>query len=228
MKIGTFGLIGAAALASAANAEFLGWETELITLVNGHTIMNVYAKFDNSGDRVVNVYDAAITTNTAGGFYQSAGQPYWQVSGTQNKMTSDDSYVCIGTNPNGNGNPSGSITAGDPSFVNYNAESGTTTYDFSVIEGSGTGAGWYNNNPGNTWGFANTGDNRVLVAHFVATSAQGADAVNWNATLTITKAGFTGSFTRGAGQNTFAWIIPGPGAMAFLGLAGLASRRRRA
>ncbi len=223
MKIGTFGLIGAAAFVSVAGADFTGWSTELITLGNGHTIMNVYANFDNVGDRVINVYDAAISTNTSGGFFQGTN-PFWQ-PGTQNAMTSDDSWVAIGTNPSGSGNASGSITSGDPSFVNFNDANEST--DFSYIESSGTGAGWYNNNPGNTWGFATGG--KVLVAHFVAANAQGlGESVSWNATMTITRAGMTGSFTRGAGQNSFAWIIPGPGALAFLGVAGLASRRRRA
>ena len=115
MKIGTFGLIGAAAFVSVAGADFTGWSTELITLGNGHTIMNVYANFDNVGDRVINVYDAAISTNTSGGFFQGTN-PFWQ-PGTQNAMTSDDSWVAIGTNPSGSGNASGSITSGDPSFV---------------------------------------------------------------------------------------------------------------
>jgi hypothetical protein len=222
-----FALIGSAAVlscAAAANADFTGWQTEIITLGNGHTIMNVYAGFDNSGDRVINVFNTDITTNAAGGFFQSNTNPFWQ-PGTQNKLTSDDSWVCIGTNPSGSGNASGSITSGDPSFVNFNDANESS--DYSFIESSGTGAGWYNNNPGNTWGFANQGGNRVLVAHFVFATGQGAGlSVSWDATLTIKKNGQTGSETAGQGQ--FEFFIPGPGALALLGVAGLAARRRRA
>ncbi|MBL9140499.1 MAG: hypothetical protein JNK53_01415, partial [Phycisphaerae bacterium] len=126
----------------------------------------------------------------------------------------------------GSNNASGSITSGDPSFVNFNDANESS--DFSFIESSGTGAGWYNNNPGNTWGYANVGGSRVLVAHFVVANGQGNGpiSINWSATLTIKKAGATGSETAGAGQ--FNFVIPGPGALALLAVAGLASRRRRA
>lgn len=222
-----FAFIGSAAVlscAAAANADFTGWQYT-VSQSGGFTIMNVYAGFSNTGDRVVNVFNADITTNAAGGFYQSAGSPFWQATTGQN-ANSVDSFVCIGTNPNGNGNVSGSITAGDPNFLNYNDGSGTTTYDFSVIESAGTGAGWYNNNPSNAWGFANQGNSRVLVAHFVFAPQEGALVVNWSATMTIKKDGQTGSETAGTGN--FQFFIPAPGALALLGVAGLASRRRRA
>jgi hypothetical protein len=230
MKIGLFGILGAAALVSAANADFVGFQAELINLGSGRTAMNVFAVFTNSGDRVINIYDTAISTNTAGGFYQAAANPWWKPGSTQNYLTADDSYVTIGTNPNGNGNAGGSITAGDPSFVNF--DDANESSNFSVIEGSGTGAGWYNNNPGNTWGFANMiAGNKVLVAHFVAASPTSAltlqSFLTWNVKMTYTKNGQTGGFTGTANQQ-FAWIIPGPGALALLGVAGLSSRRRRA
>jgi hypothetical protein len=222
-----FALIGSAAvigLASAANAGFTGYQVETFQIGNTW-IMNVYAGFSNSGDRVFNVYNTNISTNHAGGFYQAAANPFWKPATNQNKNTSVDSWVTIGTNPNGNGNSSGSIVAGDPSFVNFDDSNDST--DFSVIESSGTGAGWYNNNPGNLWGYADQGGNRVLLAHFAfAPNQGGGNTVFWSALLTIRSAGSTQAETVGGGN--FQFFIPGPGALALLGVAGLASRRRRA
>lgn len=221
MKIGTFGLLGAAAFASAASAAFTGWSSEVVNLNNGRYILNVYANFSDTGDRLLNCVNANITTNSAGGFYQSAANPFWAPGGTQNSMTSDDSWVTIDTNPNGNGNAFGG-TSGDPNFVNFNDSSGTTTYDFSVIESAGTGAGWFNGNPSNSYGFADGG--RVLAAHFVVTGSS--SVVNWNVTCIVKLSNGQTVTGQGTGPNTFA--VPAPGAIALLGAAGLASRRRRA
>ena len=224
MKIGTFGLLGAAALASAASAAFTGWSSEVINLGNGHYIMNVYANFNDTGDRLLNCVNANISTNAAGGFYQSASNPFWAPGGTQNKSTSDDSWVTIDTNPNGNGNAFGG-TSGDPNFVNFNDSSGTTTYDFSYIESAGTGAGWFNGNPSNTYGFADGG--KVLAAHFVCGNVTADTSVAWNVTCIVKLSNGQTVTGQGTGANTF-FFIPGPGALALVGAAGLASRRRRA
>lgn len=224
MKIGMFGLIGAAALATAANANFTGYSHELITLGNGHVIANVYANFSHANDRVLNVYNSNITTTHVGGFFHSAGNPFWKAGNTQNKNTGDDSWINIGTNPNGTGNAGGNggSTVGDPNFVNFDDANDST--DFSVIESIGTGAGWYNGSPANTYGYAFDAG-RVLLGHLVFDTNQG--EVTWQGSLTVYLNGATSS-TSGVGMQPYSFTIPAPGALALLGLAGLATRRRRA
>ncbi len=226
MKIGMFGLIGAAAFATAANAAFTGYVTEIISLGSGNKVMNVYASFSNANDRVLNVYNTAITTNNASGFFQSAGNPFWKAGNTQNKATSDDSWVAIGSNPNGSGNAGGNggSVVGDPNFVNFDDANDST--DFSFIEGIGGGAGWYNGSPANTYGYAFDAG-RVLLAHFVFAGSTSNTAVSWSVSMAVTFAGDT-SATSGVGQGANTFLIPAPGALALLGVAGLSSRRRRA
>ncbi len=208
----------------------MGFEVERITLGNGHRVLNVFAKFSNSGDRVLNVYRSDISTTNGNGFFQSAGNPFWKPGNTQNKNTSDDSWVCIGTNPNGSGNAGGSggNVVADPNFVNFDDANDSTDFSFIESVDAQNGAGWYNGTPTNTYGYAFDA-NRVMLAHFVADDAQLGDKLNWYARLTITRPGVPGSSeVVPTGGVMFDWIIPAPGALALLGVAGLASRRRRA
>lgn len=226
-----FALIASAATLSCAavsSADFVGFEADRIILGNGHIVLNVYAKFTNSGDRVLNVFRSDITTDNASGFHQS-GNVFWKAGNTQNKNTSDDSWIVVGANPNGTGNAGGSggNVVGDPNFVNFDDANDST--DFSYIESvdEDNGAGWYNGTPTNTYGYAFEAGNRVLLGHFVAADALLGDQLHWFAKLTITRPGIGGSMEV-QGDGTFDWIIPAPGALALLGVAGLASRRRRA
>lgn len=166
-------------LATASTADFIGWQTEAIMLPSGRYAMNIYAGFSNSQDRVQFVYDVALTTSAFNGFYQSPEHPFWQ-PGIQNKLTSDDSWVTIGTHPNGNGNSAGSTITPVPEFMNFDDGNGAT--DFSFIDGGRDGAGWYNNNPQSAWGYANVGQNRVLLAHIVVTHNS---LVRWSATMQV-------------------------------------------
>ena len=91
------------------------------------------------------------------------------------------------------------------------------------------GAGWYDATPGtaNTIGAGGTqGGYRILIAQIVRSgddSAQGVSnhslQLSWKVAGTTTAIFGNGSFEIG--------VIPAPGAMALLGLAGLAGRRRR-
>lgn len=222
---------GAAALACthATQADFLGWTFETaFPASNGFWGMNVYALLSSPGDRLTACSHAAITTTYSGGFYQSAGNPFWSPSSTQSSSTSLDSWVTIGTNPNGNGNAFGG-TAGGADFVNFADYSGTTTYDFSVIESGPGGASWYNPSPANSYGYPIGG--KVLVAHFVF-NLPGVDepfaprgAVYWNVTANLTLENGV-QMNVGGGDHVFAWI-PGPGPLAVLAVAGLGQRRAR-
>lgn len=222
--------------AGAAQAAFLGWEAQWITLGNGHLIGNVYAMFSNSNDRVLALYDTHIISNQP--FHQSAANPFWMPASNQNKHTSDDSWVALGTNPSGSGNVgTNGIVQGDSDFVNFTDSQGAT--DFSYIQNSGGGAGWFNANPSNGYGYAFETFNgtygqpiirSVLLAHFVLTDYGGPPFLNifWQGSLAVQFAGDS-EVTYGVGADMPKHIMPLPGpSVLSLGLgAGMAFRRPR-
>ena len=197
----------------------------------------------------------SITTNSAGGFLQGAGaQGVWAPSGSQN-WTTLDSFLTIGGGFNtttqtflANGN-----TAGDPPWnVTYTdtdtGETATANAFNTASNASGFENPYLNNIPA-TGGFfiagtssparslAALGANRsvssnaaaaaasfgMLVGQFyVAQSSEAVKFTNMGATLrrsdsTLSQAAFSVTVA-----------VPAPGALALLGVAGLASRRRRA
>lgn len=205
-----------------SGADFYGWTIDHIDLPNGNVIINVYAGFTRTSDRLLRVYDANVTTNVAGGFHQSEQNPFW-VPAFQDPQTDDDSFVCIDVNPAGNA--TASYVTPDPNFVNFDDVYGATT--FNAIEGVGSGAGWTNANPTGSIGLAD--GYKVLVAHFVARGTPQQHPSGWlwwNVTLSYESNGQT----QHASQSIiWPWhIVPGPGGLAFLGLGALAPRRRRA
>jgi hypothetical protein len=262
MKIGFVAFLGTAAVATVANADFIGW-TANVRNVSGGYLINVFAVTDNSTDVILNVYGGTpgtpgagfITTNSAGGFKQGAGaQGVWAPSGSQN-WTTLDSFLTVGGGFNtttqtflGNGN-----TAGDPPWnVNYTdtdtGETATANAFNTASNASGFENPYLNNIPA-TGGFfiagtssparslAALGANRNASSNAAAAAAGfgmlvgqfyvaqlGVDSVkftNMGATLrrsdnSLSQAAFNIS------------VIPAPGALALLGVAGFASRRRRA
>jgi hypothetical protein len=171
-------------MGATARAEFLGLSGELIGLGTGRVVANVYAQFDDVNDRVLAVGDATIFTNVPGGFYQSSANPFFR-PGTQHVMTSQDSFVCIDTAPGSFTTVAGSIE-GNAQFFNYSDAQGAT--NFSIIQGSGSGAGWSTTTPTGATGLADQG--KVVLAHLVV----GPDNVTecsglwWSSTVTYFRA----------------------------------------
>lgn len=191
-------------------------------------MMNIYGNFNSPTDRAYFVANSAITTTIAGGFFQSAENPFWKPGAGQNKNTSVDSWVTLGANPNGNGNAY-SETVGDGNFLNFADYSGTTTYDFSVIEGSRDGgAGWYNASPLNAYGFPM--DGKVLLAHFVFyVPGVGENQAPMGTVKFLAFIGWKepmyGFHTNGS--YAVFQFVPGPGALAIWTLPGLMKSRQR-
>ncbi|MBL9148904.1 MAG: hypothetical protein JNM94_09450 [Phycisphaerae bacterium] len=202
MKMGVIAGAAALAIAGFASAGFVGFEVENLGLVNGKSAWKVYAKFNSANDVVLNVFNV---TGVTGSFNQAdfAGGS-WAPQFTSNPT--EDSYVTVGGTPGF----SNSTTA-DPNW-------GGSGFNQPGIP---NGAGWFNNNPPNLQGKVD-GNLRTLIAQFVFTSATpsvftGTASVGFNQGLGTPTVFGNGSFT-----------IPAPGAVALLGLAGLAGRRRRA
>ena len=218
MKI--LGLAAALAVVGSANANFTGYSVSSTT--NGtYNMYQVFGNFDGATDTVLNAFQIhAIVGSSLAGFVHNdaltSGAPS-TVSGTWNPQFvlapgAFDSYVCIG---GGTGFASNNSTNGDPGW-------GTGLNQPGIPDGPTVGvAGWFNSNPPNLQGRVVSG--QVLLASMVL-------AVGDTTGRTFfMKVGYN-SGVAGApvqfGEGLF--TLPTPGAVALLGLAGLAGRRRRA
>ncbi len=230
-KIGLIGLIGAASLAAAANAGFTGWQA--IVRANGaQTYVDVFAGFNTAGDKLLNVFNMNISLTGGAAFVQQTGvaASKWKpVDDTSNNNLAD-SFVTLGGFDGGDGNMYTSYsTAGDPNFTNYTTSNQTTIPAL---------AGWYNGVPTATdilaidvstfsgWSGAKegaAGSLSVWVGHFLVNKAVTDNT--WSLSFSGSAAFNTG--TNAADTRSF-HAVPAPGAFALLGLAGMASRRRRA
>jgi|SwirhirootsSR3_FD_contig_91_2553269_length_724_multi_3_in_0_out_0_1 MYXO-CTERM domain-containing protein len=203
MKMGV--LAGAAALAVTgfASAAFVGTDVQS-SIINGKTVFKVYAVFNSASDVVLNVFGV---NNITGAFFQSdfvGGS--WAPQFTNPADVLTDSFVTVG---------------GLPGFANStNADPGWGGPGFNQ-PGIPAGAGWFNSNPPNLQGKVDPVTLKTFIAQFSYAGAIDAFTtpvqIGYNQGIgTVTQFG-TGSFS-----------VPAPGAIALLGLAGLAGRRRRA
>ena len=242
-------VVGAATVVASADAGFLGFVASARN-VGANTVIDIFAGVSNASDKFLNVYD--LTSN--GVYVQKAGlaTKTWKPDAagfTSTRNTSDDSFMTAGTfsggayggeyfaSTNTNGDPNFTGTSwnatpasaaattipalagwytGDPTSVDNSAESlaGLAGRVNGTLASLTTGGG-----PGDTnaaygiWcaHLVVAGNNKVLGTDF-----------NFSAFASI-KDGVTG----GTSQASSIFHIPAPGAIALLGLAGFASRRRR-
>lgn len=233
------------AVAASANAGFQGFVAS-VRDVGAYTVIDIFAGVTNQSDKFLNAYDMSISTTVAGGFYQAAGlaNKTWKpdASNFNSTRSSIDSFMTAGTysgGPYGGQYYASTNTNGDPSF-NGTSWNGTPASPAATTVPAN--AGWYVGDP-------NTIDTRAeslagLVGRVNGTSGAGTPS-SWGiwishivlegngrtlgtdvsyAGFASIKDGLSGAVSQGA--STFA--VPAPGAVALLGLAGFASRRRRA
>jgi len=219
-------LLGALALiSSSATAGFTGWTVERATTAGGNIQYKVYGNFDASNFVALNVYNFAT------------------VSGAPMNAIHDDTYLDPVTElPTGTWNPTFNATTisgrrENDSFVaiaDSNTASGNdTTLDPSFVPSNKNfipnNAGWYDATSGSanviTAG-GTAGNYRMMVLQIVRAggvedlSSTFSMVFGYKVSSTTTALAGSGSFTIG--------IVPAPGALALLGLAGLTGRRRRA
>ena len=238
MKIALIGVVGAASMVVAADAGFLGFVASVRT-VGANTVIDMYAGVDNASDKFLNVYNANISTTLAGGFVQKAGfyTKTWRPDGaTSTRSTLDDSFMTAGGSAyGGEYYPSGQ-TNGDPNFTGTSWTPTATSPPFTTVPPN---AGWYTGDPDsldnnaeslagitgrqNLSGGA-TANFGVWCSHFVVVGENA--VINFSAFSSI-KDGISGAVSQSQSSGAFN-AIPAPGALALLGLAGFASRRRRA
>ena len=220
------GTAATAALATAASAEFLGFDGNVNT-IGDYTVIQMHAVFDNDSDIALNLYESSITTGDGAGFNHSdvqagAGGTWSPTASLDIPGFADsaiDSYVNIGYG------------------VGPDAAFNSTTLDPTFNDATGglgpnipTGAGWYNGNPvSEITGTAYSGGEdgisgfSVMVGQFVFETAR-MDTLDWfvfNAEIGYADPGVA------FGGGEFTYGVPAPGALALLGLGGIASRRRR-
>ena len=226
MKFSTLAFISSASLAicSLASADMTGTvyaSTSVISADDGSfgsafngTVVDLWMEFDSNDDVLLNVFDFNLNdANLGRDFYQSGTGSSWTASTNGDIFTTDallyaDSFVTIGGGPL-DSNGTSLDPNGDPNSSN---------------------SGWYNSNPNNPNGqvvstdVTNTGLG-VFIGRF---SINGLDYPGDVLDLTGTSGWATynqGLGTEGVQMNFT--VVPAPGAIALLGLATLAGRRRR-
>ena len=252
MKTALFVATAAASVVASADAGFAGF-VAFSRNVGANTVIDVFAAVDNAGDKFLNVYN----TVSNGTFVQKAGlsNKTWKPDAanfTSTRSVSDDSFMTAGTfsggsyggeyyaSGNTNGDPNFTGTSwnatlaspaattipanagwytGDPTSIENNAEvlsSAGTRVNSSLVSASG---GYQ---PPSTSQAATRG---VWVSHLVIPGNDKVIGVDFSFTASASiKDGVNGATT----QATYQLVVPAPGALAILGLAGLSSRRRRA
>jgi MYXO-CTERM domain-containing protein len=171
-----------------------------------------------SGDTLLNVYN----WNTVGGaatYFQSFTGTGWFPTNLGGPFDTEalrciDSFVTIGgVGPDAKQISGAGVGTGcDPNFGGNNAAA------------PGVNAGWYNGSPPSLNGAVITYDNGVqgtLIGRFASLGGE----------FSLEGTGFEATWCQGLGtvgvQAGFT-VVPAPGALALLGLAGLTGRRRRA
>jgi MYXO-CTERM domain-containing protein len=247
-------IVGTASLVASADAGFLGFVASVRT-VGANTVIDIFAGVDNASDKFLNVYNANISTSLAGGFVQKAGlaTKTWKpdtAGFTSTRNTNDDSFMTAGTFSGGAYGGefyASSNTNGDPNFTgsSWNATPASPAATTVPVN-----AGWYTGDPtsvdnraeslagmigrvnsgstaasGNTAGSVGSANaNFGIWCGHIVVAGNGTMGTNllWSASISI-KDGVTG-----ATDQRISSFVPAPGALALVGLAGFASRRRRA
>lgn len=240
MKLSALAL--AAAVSSAASATFVSYVVTKTSTATGGVSLDVYtvwARFDGATDTVLNVFNfsysgGASAADAYGAFYHKDNSSYnggvlskqygtWSptLTGSPTLNRPFDSYLVIG----------GAATAtntsnADPSWNSGGSGAhagGASGWNRADLLNNGT-MGWFNSSPPNLQGRVGVAPNTatdVLLGQFVID--RNGNAGNW----TIT-AGYNDGVAGSAVQfYTGTFSLPAPGAVALLGLAGLAGRRRR-
>ncbi len=231
MKLMALALAGA--VSSVASATFVEYYTVKTEVSSGGVLLDQYvlfARFNGATDTVLNAFNLnGLAGATMNAFYHKDNTPdpisslpgvlsttwgTWNCSQTGAAVANRpyDSHLMIG----GLATATNSTNA-DPSWGNPDS------WNRADLP-NGLNIGWFNSNPpnlqGRVGGAGNTADS-VRLGQFVV--ARGFDAGTFNLKIGYNN-GVAGSPVQFA-ETTF--NLPAPGAIALLGLAGLAGRRRR-
>ena len=236
--VAAIAIVGTASLIASADAGFLGFVGS-VRNVGGNTVVDVFAGVSNASDKFLNVYN----TVSDGVFVQKAGNATktWKPDTTlftSTRNTLDDSFMTAGSARFAGDSEiyaSGKTNA-DPNFTGTSWDGAPGSPAATTIPNL---AGWYTGDPtspdNNAESLAGitgrqnlsggaTANFGIWCAHFVVAGENA--VINFSAFTSI-KDGLSGAVSQSQSSGSFN-PIPAPGALALLGLAGFASRRRRA
>ena len=229
MKITTtLSMLAAAGLTAATAADITGayvveYSVTAADFDGSDVTVNVqdlYLSSDEADDTVLNVYNMNVVAEGQVNYFQSFTGAGWLPTNLGSPfdtaaLRQADSFVTIGGFAQGVAAPeqapgTGAGTGLDPNFGGNNAAA------------PGPDAGWYNGSPPSLNGQVGSVEGSalgVIVGRFATVEQY--DLVN--STLEVTWNQGLGT----DGQQASFIVTPAPGAVALLGLAGLANRRRR-
>jgi MYXO-CTERM domain-containing protein len=238
MKTVLFVAAAASAVVASADAGFLGFVASSRT-VGANTVIDIFAGVQNASDKFLNVYNL----NSNGTFVQQAGllSKTWKPDAASFNSTrnSIDSFMTAGTYSGGAYGDeyyASTNTQGDPNFTGSSWNATPASPAATTIPAN---AGWYTTDPTSV---DNSAESLAGLAGRVnGTGAAGANFGIWCAHLVLSgnkvigtdftfsafasiKDGLSGAVS----QSSSSFPVPAPGALALLGLAGFAARRRRA
>jgi len=229
----------ALAVASSASATFVDFVVTSSNTSTGGlnlTVYNVFARFNGPTDTLLNCFDfGAATGSSLTGFWHKDNADYnsgvlsqsygtWSpvLTGSATLNRPFDSYLTIGGIA-----VASNTTNADPSWV-QGGNTDARGWNRPDLPNTGT-LGWFNSSPPNVQGRVGVGANTatdVRIGQFVLSQSD-ATQFNGQRTYIVTlgyNSGIAGTQVQFA---TASFSLPAPGAIAVLGLAGLAARRRR-
>jgi len=226
-KCTLFTLAATSMIATAASADYVSSAIEVGYEVTAEDfggasvtvyVVDVYMESNDAADTLLNVYNWNTVDGAPASFFQSFTGTGWTPTNLGGPfdtaaLQSADSFVTIGGfGADGLQAPGAGAGSGlDPNFGGNNAAA------------PGVDAGWYNGSPPSLNGAVMTYDSGItgtLIGRFVSTDGE----------FSLEGTTFEATWNQGLGtpgQQAGFTIVPAPGAMALLGLAGLAGRRRR-
>ena len=233
------------AVTGSASATFVSFVSTITQVTTGGVLLDqvqIKARFNGPTDTVLNAFNlvyqgGATVADAYGAFYHKDNADYnsgvlskqfgtWapQLTGAAVANRPYDSFLTIGGTA-----VATNSTSSDPSWNSGGSGShagGADGWNRADLLNNGT-MGWFNSSPPTLQGRVGVAPNTatdVLVGQFVID--RNANGGTWSLTIGYND-GVVGSPVQFGTASFNIGIVPAPGAMALLGLAGLAGRRRR-
>ncbi len=206
-------------LAAPTDAAFTGLSTETRTNAFGLDVVSLYADFDQLGDQLTSISGtplSPLSISVIGGtFYQhlfGSDRAPFDALVAGSPSLAYDTFVTIGVELFGPTGQTEDLSFTLPTWPGFGPSSLTTVSSgWAVLPGSAQ-ADPFNPN-------FRAGDGRTLIAQLTTT-----DGIGFEGSMLVQSVGIGGP---GMTYAHFTHVIPTPGTLALLGLAGLAARRRR-
>jgi len=246
MKTGMIAAIVGLGVTGVSSAAFVSYTATITQVTTGGVLLDqvqIKARFNGPTDTVLNAFNlvyqgGATVADAYGAFYHKdnasgnsgvLGKQFgtWApaLTGAAVANRPYDSFLTIGGTATGT-----NTTNADPSWNSGGSGShagGSAGWSRPDLLNNGT-MGWFNSSPPNLQGRVGVAPNtatEVLIGQFVID--RNAFAGNWSLTIGFND-GVQGSAVQfGTASFAIGTVVPAPGAVALLGLAGLAGRRRR-